>query len=101
MPVIAKFCGIVIRLMIDRTFGVHIHAFHDDSETVVGLNPLRVIQSDAPDWVRDWVLWWIRHHEHQLVQDHKVDLNLEMPIARQVAGHWKAAAAAATPWPAA
>jgi hypothetical protein len=86
MPVIAKFCRIVMRLLIDRTFGVHLHAFYEDSEMVVGLNPVRVIQSDSPPWVQDWVLWWVEHHQAELLADRKIDLNLATPISRQVAG---------------
>jgi len=29
------------------------HAFYGDSELVFGFNPLRVIQGDAPPWVRE------------------------------------------------
>lgn len=87
MPVIAKFCGIVMRLLIDRTFGTHVHAFYGDFELVIGLNPLRVIQGDAPSWVREWALDWVGHHQHELLFARKIDLNLATPISRQVADH--------------
>jgi len=86
MPVIAKFCGIVIRLLIDRTFGTHVHAFYGDSELVIGLNPLRVIQGDAPSWVQEWVLHWLGHHQSELLYAREIDLNLPTPISRQAAG---------------
>ncbi|HLP76946.1 MAG TPA: hypothetical protein VK327_08510 [Candidatus Paceibacterota bacterium] len=73
----------MISLMIDRTFGVHLHAIHEDSEMVIELNSLRVIQSDAPPWVHDWVLWWANHHQEQLLSTRKIDLNLATPISRQ------------------
>lgn len=85
MRVIAKFCGIVIRQMIDRTYGIHLHAIHEDSEMVIELNSLRVLQSDVPPWVHDWVLWWIRHHQEELLAARKIDLNLSTPISRQAA----------------
>ena len=66
MPVLAKFYGIVIRKLIDRTFGTHIHAFYGDSELVIGLNPLRVIQGESPPWVREWALEWVRHYQSKL-----------------------------------
>jgi len=66
MPVLAKFCGIVIRMLIGPTIGMRVHAFHGDSEVVVALNPLRVIQSDAPQWVDARVLAWIREHQNEL-----------------------------------
>jgi len=67
MPVLAKFCGIVIRVLIDQTFGTHFHAFYGDSELVIGLNPLRVIQGEAPPWVRQWALDWVKHHQSELL----------------------------------
>ncbi len=63
MPVLAKFGGIVIRLLIDRTFGTHFHAFYGDCELVIGVNPLRVIQGEAPFWVQDWALEWVEHYQ--------------------------------------
>jgi hypothetical protein len=86
MPVIAKFLGIVLRLVIDRTFGMHVHAFYGDCELVVGLNPLRVIQGDAPSWVQERVLGWLGRHERELLRARNVNLNLEIPISRQAAG---------------
>lgn len=87
MPVIARFCGIVIRVLIDRTFGTHLHVFYDDFELIIGLNPLRVIQGDAPSWVREWALDWVGRHPQKLLFSRKIDLNLATPICRQVAGH--------------
>ncbi len=67
MPVLAKFGGIVIRLLIDRTFGTHFHAFYGDCELVIGVKPLRVIQGDAPFWVQDWALEWVEQYEAKLM----------------------------------
>jgi hypothetical protein len=67
MPVLAKSCGIVIRMLIDRTFGTHLHAFYGDSELVMALNPVRAIQGDVPLWVRSWALDWARLHEDELL----------------------------------
>jgi hypothetical protein len=85
MPVLAKSCGIVLRLLIDRTFGTHVHAFYGDFELVIGLDPLRVIQGDAPSWVREWALGWVRTHPGQLRLARGLDLNLPTPLARQAA----------------
>ena len=71
MPVLAKFCGIVIRLLIDRTFGTHLHVFYGDAEMVIGVNPLRVIQGEVPTWVRDWALQWIGLHQRELLPGRK------------------------------
>jgi len=85
MPVIAKFCGIVMRLLIDRTFGMHVHAVYGDAELVIGMNPLRVIQGDAPPWVREWALARVGLHQHELRFARQIDLNLETPLTRQAA----------------
>jgi len=52
---------------------------------VIGLNPLRVIQGDAPPWVRDWALWWVGWHQSELGFARKINLNLATPLARQAA----------------
>ena len=67
MPVLAKFCGIVIRLMIGSTIGTRLHAFYGDSELVLALHPLRVIQGDVPPWVQQNVLAWATAHQHEFV----------------------------------
>ena len=66
MPVLAKLYGIVIRLIRDRTFGTRLHAFYGGHELVVALQPLRVLQGDVPDWVRNCVLDWAREHYREL-----------------------------------
>lgn len=87
MPVLAHFGGIVMRMLIDRTFGTHFHAFYGDNELVIGLNPLRVIQGDAPGWVREWALNWVRQHQAEFLSGWHIDPTLAMPISRQAAGH--------------
>lgn len=67
MPVLARFYGIVIRMAFTRTFGAHFHATYGDCELIVGLNPLRVVQSDAPKRVHDLVLEWAQHHYLELL----------------------------------
>ena len=67
MPVIAKFYGIIIRMLCTQTLGERIHAFYGDSELVVGLCPLRIIQGDAPQGVRELVLRWAELHQAELL----------------------------------
>jgi hypothetical protein len=83
MPVLAKFYGIVIRMLTNQTFGTHFHAFYGDSELVIGLNPLRVIQGEAPSWVRDWALDWVRHYQSELLSARSIELGQVMPSSRQ------------------
>ncbi len=87
MPVVAKFGRVVIRVLIDRTFGTHFHAFYGDSELVIALNPLRVIQGDVPPWVQEWALEWVKHHQNDWFSGQKVDAPPAVPFSAQAAGH--------------
>ena len=68
MPVLEKFGGIVVRLIYDRTLGARLHAFYEGAELVVALQPLRVLQGEVPQWVREWVLRWAREHMAEVTQ---------------------------------
>lgn len=69
MPVIAKFYGIVIRLLCLKSFGTRLHAFYGDSELVINLSTLKVIQGEAPQRVKELVLEWARSHYQELLVD--------------------------------
>jgi len=86
MPVLAKYYGIVIRMLINQTFGTHFHVFFGDSELVIGLNPLRVIQGEVPRWVREWALDWVEHYQSDLRSARIFDHNVATPTSRQPAG---------------
>ena len=58
MPVISKFYGIVIRMLFIQPFVAHFHAFYGNDELVVGINPLKIIQGDAPGRARSMVMEW-------------------------------------------
>ena len=68
MPVISKFYGIVIRMVFLRTFMAHFHAIYENTELVVALNPVRILQGDAPRRVRDMVLEWATQHQQELLE---------------------------------
>ncbi len=68
MPVISKFYGIVIRMLVIRPFAAHFHAIYDNTELVVSLSPVRIIQGDAPWRVRDMVLEWAALHQQELLE---------------------------------
>lgn len=68
MPVLSKFYGIIIRMAFSKGCGAHFHATYEDSEIVVGLNPLRIIQGDAPARVRTLVLEWAQTHYFELME---------------------------------
>jgi hypothetical protein len=67
MPVISKFYGIVIRMMRARELGARFHALYGNSELVVNLWPLHIIQGDAPRRVREMVLEWAAQNQQQLI----------------------------------
>ena len=67
MPVIAKFYGIVIRMLFIRSVGARFHAFYGDNELVVGISPLRIIQGEAPKRIAALVLAWAACHQAELL----------------------------------
>jgi hypothetical protein len=67
MPVIARFCGIVIRMLSLRAFGVRLHAFHGDGEMVVDLKTMRIIEGNLPEAAKDLVLAWVGLHQQELL----------------------------------
>jgi hypothetical protein len=75
-------------MLIDQTFGTHFHAFYGDSELVIGLNPLRVIQGEAPPCVRQWALDWVGHYQNELLAARAIELTAVTPICRSGAGQF-------------
>ena|SRR2546426_4908328 len=67
MPVISKFYGIVIRMLCVRQFTAHFHAIYGDTELVVSIWPLKIIQGNAPRRVREMVLEWATQHQQELL----------------------------------
>lgn len=67
MPVLSKFYGIVIRMLFVRQFTAHFYAYYENSELVIGLAPLRVMQGQAPARVRDLVMEWATQHQYELL----------------------------------
>lgn len=67
MPVLSKFYGIVIRMLFARPLAAHFHAIYGDTELVVGVWPVKIIQGDAPRRVREMVLEWATQHQQELL----------------------------------
>ena len=80
MPVISKFYGIVIRMLFARALTARFHALYGDSELVVGISPLSIIQGDAPRRVQSLVLEWAREHQSELLADWERCARAEMPV---------------------
>ena len=67
MPVIAKFYGVVIRMLFLRSMEARFHAFYGNTELVVGISPLRIIQGEAPNWIVALVLAWAASRQAKLL----------------------------------
>lgn len=69
MPVLSKFYGIVIRMIFIRPFEAHFHAIYEQSELIVAIAPVGIIQGEAPRRVRSMVLEWASQHQYELLDD--------------------------------
>ncbi len=67
MPVLSKFYGIVIRMLCVQALCARFHAIYENHELVVGIWPLKIIQGDAPAWVKDKVIEWAKQHQTELM----------------------------------
>ncbi len=67
MPVIARFCGIVIRLLSLQSLGPRLHAFYGDSELVLDLKSLRIIDGSFAEETKQMVLAWAKAHQRDLL----------------------------------
>lgn len=67
MPVLSRFYGIVIRMWCVRSLQARFHAIYGDTELVVGIWPLRILQGDVPHHVREMVLAWAAQHQQELL----------------------------------
>jgi hypothetical protein len=68
MPVLAKFYGIVIRMLFVREFTAHFYAYYDKWELMIGVAPVRIIQGEAPARVRQLVLEWATQRQYELLR---------------------------------
>jgi hypothetical protein len=51
-----------------RAFPARFHAIYDDAELVVAINPLRIVEGNAPQRVCDLVLEWAAQHQRELLE---------------------------------
>jgi hypothetical protein len=68
MPVLSKFYGIVIRMLIARPFTARFHAIYGNTELVVAIDPVRIVQGDAPGRMREMVIEWATQHQQELLE---------------------------------
>jgi hypothetical protein len=80
MPVISKFYGIVIGMFVVRALPARFHAIYGESELVVAINPLRIVEGQAPQRVCDMVLEWAAQHQRELLEAWNRLTKLEPPL---------------------
>jgi hypothetical protein len=68
MPVLSKFYGVVVRMLFAPVLGAHFHAIYGEYELVVAIEPLCIIQGDAPARIRTMVLEWAAQHQEELLR---------------------------------
>lgn len=68
MPVLAKFYGIVIRMLFSKSLPARFHAFYGGEEVVVEIFPLRIVGGSVPPPVAARVLEWGRMHRRELLE---------------------------------
>jgi len=69
MPIISQFYGIIIRMFFDDHAPPHFHAEYAEYEIVVTIQPIRILQGDAPRRVTSMVLEWAALHQEELMAD--------------------------------
>lgn len=80
MPVLAKFYGIVIRMVSAPPHRARFHAIYGNSELVVGIAPLTIVHGNAPARVQDMVLEWAAQHESELLESWNRCRRAEKPL---------------------
>ncbi|HXT38617.1 MAG TPA: DUF4160 domain-containing protein [Candidatus Angelobacter sp.] len=83
MPVISKFYGIVIRMLRAQGLAARFYAIYENTELVVSIWPLRIIQGDAPSRVREMVLEWAAQHQQELLTSWHRCLSGQAPVRIQ------------------
>ncbi len=67
MPVLARFYGIVIRMLFSKALPARFHAFYGGEEVVVEVFPLRIVGGSVPPPVADRIFEWARLHRRELL----------------------------------
>jgi hypothetical protein len=71
MPEISRFFGIIIRMYFDDHPPPHFHAIYGDSEALIGINPIVVLDSSLPRRAMSMVFEWAALHQGELTANWK------------------------------
>ena len=80
MPVIAQFYGILIRMFYNDHAPPHFHAVYGESELLVSISPITIMQGRAPSRVRSMVLEWAALHQQELLDNWNRCHRAESPV---------------------
>jgi hypothetical protein len=70
MPAISEFYGIVIRMYFMDHAPPYFHAVYGDSEAVIGIRSLELIEGSLPRRAMSFVIEWAsQHHREELQED--------------------------------
>ncbi|HLL47099.1 MAG TPA: DUF4160 domain-containing protein [Longimicrobiaceae bacterium] len=69
MPIISRFYGIIIRMFFRDHAPAHFHAEYGEHELIVGLDPIAILNGEAPSRVRSMVLEWTALHQQELLEN--------------------------------
>ncbi len=80
MPTISIFYGIIIKMFFDDHAPPHFHAEYGEYELVIAINPIKIVNGDAPKRVKSMVLEWTALHQEELLKDWELCKNLQSPL---------------------
>jgi hypothetical protein len=80
MPTISIFYGIIIKMFFDDHAPPHFHAEYGEYELVIAINPIKIINGDAPKRVKSMVLEWTALHQEELLKDWELCKNMQSPL---------------------
>lgn len=69
MPTISTFYGILIQIYYSDHNPPHFHAIYQESEVLVGISPIRILEGRVPNRVKSMVLEWAALHQAELMDD--------------------------------
>ncbi|WP_333877309.1 DUF4160 domain-containing protein [Methylobacter sp.] len=80
MPTISIFYGIIIKMFFDDHTPPHFHAEYGEYELVIAINPIKIVNGDAPKRVKSMVLEWTALHQEELLKDWELCKNMQSPL---------------------
>lgn len=80
MPEISRFYGIIIRMFYNDHAPPHFHALYGQEELIVGIDPLIILDGEAPRRVQSLVLEWAALHQPELMADWNNCRNAKQPL---------------------